>query len=244
MKKILTKITAVLIAIFGIFVFAGCGDEFANAQQITKAEALHYAETYEESYEQLAQGYKMTATEKFDGMDASIEMQLLTDQSFNVTGLALTMRGNINNEALNAKVYVKNSKLYIDAKIGKNTVKVKTDYSSSALATRAVWAQTALSMLEDMGDMVFDMLAETSTQYPTADITVKMLGTMESGNVKFQIKANEIVDNFTNTSTVVVEYKNNKLQTMKIDAIAKNASLNFYAERITSISYPNLAYFG
>ena len=42
MKRFFKSLALVLIAIVGMFAFTGCGDEFANAQEISKEDALAF----------------------------------------------------------------------------------------------------------------------------------------------------------------------------------------------------------
>jgi len=242
MKKILTRVAAVLVAVFGIFVFTACGDEFANAKEITKAEALAYAQANEESEEELAQGYKMTMYRKIDGVESSMELQYVAGENDQIEQMAVSIKGQFMEQYINAKVYVKNNYLYVDAKIGENSTKTKIAYTADNFTQNAAFSSIALMQLPTMGETIFNLLEENSEEDGTV-VVVKMLGDKESGNVKFQIKATKDMQNDRYESTAVVEYKANKLERMKVDATGEGTTVNFSAEKITSVSFPNLSYF-
>lgn len=86
MKKLFKRLAVLLVAVFSVFAFTGCGDEFANAQEISKADALSFAQ--DANVESIADGFKITM--KMNGsystsgmkisMNYNIELSVLSDE--------------------------------------------------------------------------------------------------------------------------------------------------------------------
>ena len=240
MKNIFKRIAIALVAVFCAFAFVGCGDEFANAQEVTKEEAREFAQAAD--VESLADGYKMTM--KMNGsyseggvsvsMNWNIDISVLADNLGNITGIA----GNVDmGRDMNVRVYLKDNYFYIDGNYSGTKVKTKSAFTESMLSTYNL--DDTLSTIETYGDMIFDMLSDESQAFADATVTVKMLGDTETGNADFKIEAKQE----SHTAVAIVRFKENKLNAMSVETNYGRMSAKVAVESIREISYPGAAYF-
>lgn len=229
MKKFLTRSFLFVLAFFSLFCLVGCGDEFANAEEVQANEISTYINQEEVDFgEDLESGFRMKMTLKMKGMSMNCDVGILLDEAGeDIEGMAAVIKISAAGVSGTMKAYVKDGMLYTSATGEDNQVVEFT--GSTGIEDLA----DALNELQNALDEIKDYLASNAIELENV-VFKKLVGENE-GDVKYQIKDSTE----TATSTIVFSFENNKLVELEMSAKAEGVSTTISFARTDELNFPS-----
>ena len=229
MKKFLTSSFLVVFAFFSMFCLVGCGDEFANAEEVTQEEVATYINQEGVDFgEGLSKGFvmKMKTKSKRANLDCEIGI-LLDEQGEDIESLSAFIGVGSGMFRVEIKAYVKDGMLY-------------TSMTGEGKQVVEFTGQTGIDSIIDAISEVDKMLEQVRDYVISNDIDLSKVGFKklvgeEEGDIKFQIK-----DKQENAeSTFVIAFENNVLQELKVNAESKEGKVEISFARTTQLKLPS-----